>query len=273
MSRGAAPRIFERGYYQRLREIEETHGWSRGLRRAMDRLLDEPLAGRTALRALDVGCGTGLLLDHLERWPLAGEAVGIDVSPHALAYCTARGRRRVVEASAVHLPWASGRFDLVVCIDTLQHLSPQGADRAAVAEMARVLAPGGVLYLRTNAAWGHRPVTGARPDLYRRYRLREVEEMIDGAGLEPLRSTHLNALPSLPAAVRERLLRPRPTAPEGPALTIRPRARSLAWLDHLLAAVLSAEAWLVGRGLDLPFGHSTAFVARKPDDRFEQGAR
>lgn len=267
------PRVFEPAYYERLYRVEESHWWSRGMRRAMAALLRDPLADRGGLRILDVGCGTGLLLDELARLDGAAEAsepVGVDLSTHALAFCALRGNRRLARASAAALPFADGIFDLAVCIDTFQHLAPAGADRRAAEELARVLAPGGVVYLRTNAAWGHPRLEGADRNLYRRYRPEEVEELLDSAGLEVLRSTHLNALPSLWAAARELLTaergpggRSERVPPEGPGLTIEPYPAGRRWLGALLYGVLAFEAALVGRGLDLPFGHSTALVARR----------
>jgi SAM-dependent methyltransferase len=264
---GAAPQIFERDYYRKLYTLEERHWWARGMRDAMVALLDGLLAGRTGLRALDVGCGTGYLLGFLDgRYPLAGPPVGIDVSAYALDFCRRRSASRLARASAVDLPFASESFDLVVCIDTLQHLSPAGADRKAVAELVRLLRPGGVLYLRTNSRWGHPPLRGADPDQYRRYDLGTVREMLTAAGAEVERATHLNALPSLWGALREHATpSARRAAALGPGLAIRPPGGRRAWLDRILYGVSAFEARLLAAfEIGLPFGHSTAFVARRP---------
>ncbi|MET0435506.1 MAG: class I SAM-dependent methyltransferase [Cellulomonas sp.] len=92
-------------------------------------------------RLLDVGCGTGeLLADAASR----GAAVaGADVAPGMVA----RARRAapaadVREADAEDLPWPGAAFDVVTAVNVL-HLADDPA--AAVAEAARVLAPGGVL--------------------------------------------------------------------------------------------------------------------------------
>jgi len=92
-------------------------------------------------RLLDVGCGTGeLLADAAAR----GAAVsGADVAPGMAS----RARRAVPGADvrvaeAEDLPWADGAFDVVSAVAVL-HLVDDPA--AAVAEAARVLAPGGLL--------------------------------------------------------------------------------------------------------------------------------
>lgn len=260
----SAPRIFEAAYYDRLAAVEERHWWSRGMRLAQRTLLRAHLPSRRPLRVLDAGCGSGKLLAELAE--IAGrEPIGIDLSLHALALSRRRGARRLAAARLPGLPLAGASFDLVVCIDTLQHLSPAGADTLAIAELAGLLAPGGVLLLRTNAACGHAPLVGVDADLYRRYRPQELERMARAAGLETLRLTYLNALPSLPAMLRERLFPTRAPSPRtGPALEIRPAARWRRFAGELAFAVLALEAfWLRRRESRLPFGHSLVLIAAK----------
>jgi ubiquinone/menaquinone biosynthesis C-methylase UbiE len=265
------PQIFEPDYYQRLYDIEEKHWWAQGMRDAMVALLCEPLAGKQQLRVLDVGCGTGYLLEFFKQhYPLNGDPVGVDVSPHALKFCELRGAKALVLGSAVDVPLDSASFDLIICIDTIQHLSPAGADQTALAEFARLLKPGGLLYLRTNSSLGRVSLKGVDPDQYRRYDLATVKAMLTEVGLKVERATYLNALPGALAAVREYLSaysRPKPhnTAPIGPGLAIRPYSPKLLWLNHMMHSVLVFEAWLIDKlHLDLPFGHSSGFVARRP---------
>lgn len=103
-------------------------------------LLDAAGVG-TGTRLLDVGCGTGeLLADAAAR----GAAVaGADVAPGMVA----RARRAAPGADlrvadAEDLPWPDGAFAVVAAVNML-HLADDPA--AAVAEAARVLAPGGLL--------------------------------------------------------------------------------------------------------------------------------
>jgi len=262
------PQIFEPDYYQRLYDTEERHWWVLGMREAMVGLLRAPLVGRTQLRVLDAGCGTGYLLEYLKRcYPLAEEPVGIDVSPHALKFCQQRGASALALASVVQTPFPSASFDLIVCIDTLQHLSPAGADQRAVTEFARLLRPEGLLYLRTNSALGHISLQGTDPHQYRRYHLATVTTLLTTAGLTVERATYLNALPGAWAMLREYVqgMRPHTTAVSGPGLALRLYPRQLAWVNRVLHGVLRIEAWLVSAlRLTLPFGHACAFVARRP---------
>jgi SAM-dependent methyltransferase len=258
------PQIFELYYYQRLYDIEEQHGWAQGLREAMDALL-QPVINGSRLRALDIGCGTGYLLEYLQRYPLDGEVAGIDISPYAVQFCRQRGANALAIASATHVPFPTGSFDLIICIDTIQHLTPAGADLVAIKEFTRLLRPGGVLYLRTNSARGHRRLEGADPDQYRRYRLTELITMINQTGMQTLRATYLNAMPGLWGMLREYAqFGHHKVRAIGPGLSIQLHPPKKAWLNRAIYHTLAFEAWMIGKAhFNLPFGHSTAVLARK----------
>ncbi len=102
-------------------------------------------------QVLEVAVGTGL---NLPFYPAGSTLAGIDISPAMLAI--ARDRARVLgvdadlrEASAGALPFADASFDTVVCTVSLCNIPD---DRAAIAEMYRVLRPGGRLVLLDHVA-------------------------------------------------------------------------------------------------------------------------
>lgn len=101
------------------------------------------------LDVLDVGCGTGEITARLaELYPLA-QLVGVDLIERHLAIgrerCSAFGSRVVFrEADAFALPFQDASFDLLVCRHMLQAVPRPGE---AMAEMVRVLRPGGRLHL------------------------------------------------------------------------------------------------------------------------------
>ena len=111
--------------------------------------LGQPLRG---LRVLNVGCGTGGFNAAAER---AGATTwGIDTEPDAIAICALRRRpapgARYALAAAEALPLRDGSFDLVYCLSTLEHVADVDA---AVAEMVRVLCPGGAVMLYAPNRW------------------------------------------------------------------------------------------------------------------------
>lgn len=90
-------------------------------------------------RCLDVGCGTALITRHLP----AG-AVGLDLNPRNLDKARSYAPRAVFINSDVegHIPLADETFDAAICSEMLEHLI---YPRRAVAEIQRLLKPGGVL--------------------------------------------------------------------------------------------------------------------------------
>jgi SAM-dependent methyltransferase len=93
---------------------------------------------RPDLPILDAGCGTGLNLRHLP----AG-SVGLDINPRNVATVERRlPLQRCVLGDVEAMPFEDGIFGTVVCTEVLEHVPDP---RRALAEIRRVLAPGGVL--------------------------------------------------------------------------------------------------------------------------------
>jgi SAM-dependent methyltransferase len=111
-------------------------------------------------RVLDFGAGRGEWADgrlsdfHREIRDFRGrakEVVGVDVDPVVLENATL-DRAHVITAGEP-LPFEPGSFDLVVADHVLEHVAPEDAP-AIVAELERVLAPGGWFAARTPNKWG-----------------------------------------------------------------------------------------------------------------------
>jgi SAM-dependent methyltransferase len=113
--------------------------WSRLAGEVFLDWLDMPPHGRW----LDVGCGNGAFTEAVIARCAPDEIIGIDPSEGQLAFARARpavrsAQFRVGDAQA--LPFASSRFDVAVMALVLAYLSDPAS---AVAEMARVVRPGG----------------------------------------------------------------------------------------------------------------------------------
>jgi ubiquinone/menaquinone biosynthesis C-methylase UbiE len=137
-------------YYDRFAstyERERHHGYHRLIDELELEMVRRYGAGRDVLEA---GCGTGLLLR--ETAGFARSAVGLDLSRGMLA--GARGRDlSVVQGSLTAVPLPSASFDVVYSMKVLPHVPPI---REAVAELARVVRPGGHLLLEFYNPWSLR---------------------------------------------------------------------------------------------------------------------
>jgi SAM-dependent methyltransferase len=105
-------------------------------------------------RVLDLGCGAGRLIPHLT--PLAARYVGVDVSPHMVAHCRATHRDvEIVEADMRRLDmFDDASFDTVFAIANLLDAVGHADRLRTLAEIRRVLAPGGLLVMSShNLRW------------------------------------------------------------------------------------------------------------------------
>ena len=100
-------------------------------------------------RALDVGCGGGLLAEEMAR--LGFDVTGVDPAESSLETARAHAERSGLAVDYRHgtaeaLPCDDASFDLVYCCDVLEHVD---SVERAVAEAARVLKPGGIYIFDT----------------------------------------------------------------------------------------------------------------------------
>lgn len=116
-------------------------------------------AAAQPLKILDVGCGTGVFAGLIRQAFPDAHVWGIDLVAGMLEKGAERWRRHAgsvlpVQGDSERLPFATGSFDIVTCANSFHHYPHQ--DRA-IAEMHRVLHPGGRLMLidgYRDAPWG-----------------------------------------------------------------------------------------------------------------------
>lgn len=161
----------------RLARAERWHFWFVGRQALVRRSLGRHLGGAGRL-ILDVGCGTGFMTETLAEAGHRG--VGIDLRPEGLR--AGEGRPpgcRYLRADATRLPFREGRFDGVLLLDVLEHVD----DRLLLAEVRRVLRPGGVAVVTAPAMpwlWSRRDEAAGH---LRRYTRRRLVASIREAGL------------------------------------------------------------------------------------------
>jgi SAM-dependent methyltransferase len=146
------------------------------IRNDMLRAYLRPSAGD---RVVDLGCGSGRALLWNRDWNAT--VVGVDIAP----YFSEEARRDVdlLLADLRKLPFADGTFTKAFSLDVLEHLSPE-ALRGMLAEAARILRPGGALFVYTHVRKNAPIAKGLRI-------INRVAEWLDRRGLVDLRQEHL----------------------------------------------------------------------------------
>ena len=240
--------------YKTMYSVEDRHWWYVGMQRISTTLIERFYPRRTDLHILDAGCGTGAAMAYMAPF---GRVVGMDFMALALRFCQQRGLQDLTQGSVVHLPFASGQFDLVTSFDVLCHQSV-GDYRETLAELGRVLKEDGRLFLRLPAYDWLRAHHDQVVHTARRFTAAELRRDLEGVGLVVEKVSYANTL-LFPLAVGKRLAeRIRPPASDYSDIAPNPP-----WQDALLSRFLLAEAQWLGRA-NLPFGLTVLAVARKP---------
>jgi ubiquinone/menaquinone biosynthesis C-methylase UbiE len=256
----------DRAVYEEWFELETYHWWFVGRRILFIRLLEQALVMgaselKTGLRMVDMGCGTGVMLDSLSRF---GEVIGVDVSRTALSFCRERKPYVLCQAPMDHLPFRSGRIDLLTAFDVLEHGED---DQAMLREAYRVCAPGGLAMFSVPAyhfMWGDHDVAAHH---YRRYSSEEIRKIVERAGFHIRRMTYLNSFLFPLSVVFRHSKNVLVNALRRMGISVRSRSdfrsTGLPLMNPILLKIFRAESLLL-RQTNLPFGLTICCIAQKP---------
>jgi SAM-dependent methyltransferase len=237
--------------YAEMAHVERDHWWFIARRRIVASVMARVLE-RHDLELLEVGCGTGGNAPLLRPY---GTFTGIEPNPAAHPFLAQAGYPFIDAGLPGPLPFADATFDAVLALDVLEHLPEEAA---SLAEIVRLLKPGGVLLLTVPAhpfLWSGHDVVNHH---YRRYTRSGLRAVLGATGLQEMYLSYFNTLLfPLIAGVRavNRLVR-------------RPERSDLAMpspgVNTLLQQVFAAERYALARFFPLPFGVSLLGVWQKP---------
>ncbi|MEP6506689.1 MAG: class I SAM-dependent methyltransferase [Gemmatimonadales bacterium] len=250
-----APKIFTPEYYASMRRLEADAWWNAGMRSIGTRLLRHARLPERG-RLLDAGCGSGQSMEWLGSLFPAWTRYGVDVASDGLAAAAHIGET-VALGSVTDLPLAESSFDLVISLDVLQHLPLDGGDEAALREFHRVLRPGGVLLIRTNAQSFPR-VAEDRQHMYRRYEPRDLSHALAVTGFEILRLSRANSILGL-AEIRREYRARSSQSNSYYGLLSRPGRSPL---NPVKRGMLAIEGRLIAAGVALPLGRALFALCR-----------
>jgi SAM-dependent methyltransferase len=237
--------------FQAMHTVEEQLWWYVALRETIQHRVQKKMA------ICDVGCGTGCTIKFLQD--RCYNVQGVDISPIALSYCTARGVKNCQLGSITNLPFPSGSFDIVLLMDVLCMLEdPERVQ--ALQELQRILKPGGELILNEPAF----PWLQSQHDLScylkKRFRKKECIDLFISHGFEIIESSYRVCF-LFPAVALVKLVK-KWTLQLGssPKSDLKLPSRPFNWL---FLAIQRLENRLLKRGYTMPFGSSVFLVARK----------
>ena len=208
-----------------IARVERRHWWFRGRREVIARVLERELAPAAAV--LDVGCGTGFVLERLAaRFDVLGLEPDASVRARAAAVIAPRLRPGGIGDFGA----LGGRtFDAVLLLDVLEHLDD---DLAALQGVRAAIAPAGLLVVAVPA----NPALWSRHDVLnqhrRRYTAAGLRALLDNAGYAIEHLGHMNSR-LYPLAWLHRLA----VRETGGALRVPP-----APLNRFFAAAFAGEA-------------------------------
>lgn len=148
-------------------------------RLALDWLKINP---NTSGRLLDVGAGNGAFMAALLQHSPALDVYGVELSDAAIHLAAAPIMRRIAKCNLQvesALPW-DGSFNFITCMEVLEHLPN---DSLALNQIARVLDPGGRLFISVPAwrdQWGPQDVAAGH---VRRYEPQDLQKLLESSGL------------------------------------------------------------------------------------------
>lgn len=186
----------------------------------------------TGMKCLDVGCGVGRFFDSFS------DIYGIDISDDALRHAKEKECSGLVKADAQVLPFKSDTFDVVLCLDVVEHVDD---DQALIQEIKRVLTSHGAIILTAPAfdfLWsddddlvGHK----------RRYSWEQFNALFTGQ-FQFIRVNYRYCLFFLPFLFFRRLI-------HGNTLAVNPGK-----FNKIIAGMMKFETWLLYKRFRFPFG-------------------
>jgi SAM-dependent methyltransferase len=238
-----------RDEYGRMARVERSHWWYRSTRELLAGVFVPHLPARALV--LDAGCGTGAT----GAWLAERHAVvGLDAEPLAVElYAGLHPAVPLLTGDVSRLPLRDASVDAVLCVTVLCHqaiLDPQ----AAVAELVRVIRPGGALCLLEPGVRRLRRAHDRAVHVVRRFAVEDMRRLVAGSGCEVVRASGAYSFLVPPAAVK----------------AVIERGRAASDLDgqsgavgRVLAGMAAVERrWLAAH--DLPAGLSVWAVGVKP---------
>ncbi len=238
--------------YPHFFEIENEHWWFIARQKILWEVMEKKLQLPKGARLLDVGCGTGAILEMFSK---KYETYGQDVSQQAIEFCGKRGLGNLFCGTLDQLPVPPNGFDIVTALDVIEHIED---DLGVLKQMSTLLSPTGRLVITVPAfpsLWSaHDIVTHHK----RRYVKSTLRAVLTQAGFRVEHISYFNFFLFPVAAVRRMLAR---ATHSRDARDLEVPRRSV---NTILRWIFEAEKYILSL-TSFPFGLSLLAFARKDE--------
>lgn len=162
---------------ERYYDLGKEYWWLKGKYKIIDSFIKlfskRFIKNSVNINILDYGCGPGNMLDYLSKY---GMVYGIDYSEKAIEFCRLRGYLNTLAEKTLPIKFPNNHFDIITSIDVLEHIED---DSAVIAELFRLLKPGGLLFVTVPAfqiLWGaHDEIYGHKRRYLKKYIVKKFE--------------------------------------------------------------------------------------------------
>lgn len=231
----------DKGYEQEYKNIEQYHPWFVARRELIYNIIRNT---RKDAKIIDVGCGTGITSDYLQKRGFKN-VCGIDNSVNFIEY----NKEGFILGDVLKLPLKSNFFDVVLCLDVIEHLEN---DKAVANELYRILSKDGCLVVTVPAfqfLWSNHDVVNHH---YCRYNAKKLKELFKS--MKVVKISYWNFSLFLPALILK--LFPRKSEKNHNFIKL-PK-----FFDYLIFSILKLEN-LLFTWFNLPFGTSLIIILKK----------
>jgi 2-polyprenyl-3-methyl-5-hydroxy-6-metoxy-1,4-benzoquinol methylase len=172
--------------FEKLYASEKSYWWSVGRRKLINRHIKRLFIPKNDPMILDFGCGGGALLTELTEY---GNVIGLEHSYLALSYCRNRGQENLVLNDGEEFPFKNNSFEIVVCLDVLEHLKN---DFQFLRQIYEILSSDGYILIMVPAfpsLWSSRD---AYLGHYRRYTRLQLNRNLENLNFNIVKMSYIN---------------------------------------------------------------------------------
>ncbi len=246
----------EKNEYRIMHDIERTYWWFRGKQFLIDVFLKRYLSESKDNKLLDIGCGTGIILELMKKH---GSGYGIELSALGIKMLKQKNLNLLVQSDANRpMPFKDDVFSAITCLDVLEHLD---SDFELLKEMVRICKPGGVIVITVPAMRFLWSIHDEALHHKRRYTKKQLLNRIGALNCTVVKSSYFNSCLFFPIAfvrLMKSLFR------DGKVVKSDFFMALPKWLNRTLYFFYSTELNCL-RFTTIPFGLSVLLIVQKPE--------